>query len=192
MRFPSHRIRRRRWYSAGTSRGLIEAAPTLIPTPRHPAYSAGTSRGLIEARSWRPSRDGQRQYSAGTSRGLIEATAAPSRPYSRPSIPRELPAASLKLLLRLAVERQRTTYSAGTSRGLIEARTTATTRRSGGSSIPRELPAASLKRVGAARAGVRRDCIPRELPAASLKRSRRVVEPRQHGVVFRGNFPRPH
>ena len=135
--------------SAGNTRGLIEAIrragwsnalrfclPRGIPAASLKrlmqatfyaalASSAGNTRGLIEARAdaRRPGTD-RCSSSAGNTRGLIEASyASAGMPGTPTSLPRGIPAASLKRWanrpLRPAEERG---SSAGNTRGLIEAR----------------------------------------------------------------------
>ena len=61
-------------FSAGITRGLIEAFPLLFRSLRVPGFSAGITRGLIEAPRTDEGQSGRRRFSAGITRGLIEAS----------------------------------------------------------------------------------------------------------------------
>ena len=60
-------------FSAGITRGLIEACGTDAGAQRQHRFSAGITRGLIEAISIRTEHNGRAPFSAGITRGLIEA-----------------------------------------------------------------------------------------------------------------------
>ena len=154
--------------------------------------------------------------SAGNTRGLIEAVPVGTCRRTRTSLPRGIPAASLKrgqlvgllaLCRRLprgipaaslkrtarawcaAIAAQRS--SAGNTRGLIEAR-----RRdrplSGQMRLPRGIPAASLKPILLWFVPATVTRLPRGIPAASLKQLTVRVASTACDSVFRGEYPRPH
>ena len=100
--------------------------------------------------------------SAGNTRGLIEARGrAPAGTARRSSVPRGIPAASLKLQRGHPGHRQV-------------------------SGVPRGIPAASLKQVADHLAPHVRPGVPRGIPAASLKHRQRVVQSDRAGRVPRG------
>ena len=177
--------------------------------------SAGNTRGLIEARS--ASHCGYvLTSSAGNTRGLIEAHWHWSTLRNVGSLPRGIPAASLKHKEGLVRLRRGLWSSAGNTRGLIEARRAGRPSTPGRSRLPRGIPAASLKRQEPWCRHCAREGLPRGIPAASLKHSVTVTDggsgyvslPRgipaaslkQHrpdavhppARVFRGEYPRPH
>ena len=181
--------------SAGNTRGLIEARfrPDVVHSYLDTASSAGNTRGLIEAnRTSAGVGKRHRRSSAGNTRGLIEAITGIS-PTIRacPSLPRGIPAASLKHV-EYGQQQQR------------------------GASLPRGIPAASLKRSRhrdeqgrrressagntrglieaslGARPRLSRPCLPRGIPAASLKQHQCAGEPAGDVAVFRGEYPRPY
>ena len=110
------------------------------------------------------------ESSAGNTRGLIEARrAACEAARASGSLPRGIPAASLKPIRTSshAPNDDVRMSSAGNTRGLIEAAGTSTMGACGRVRLPRGIPAASLKRVRRRRWG-------------------------DAGLVFRGEYPRPH
>ena len=110
--------------------------------------------------------------SAGNTRGLIEASLQTVCSPSFSSLPRGIPAASLKPSVNQAVAVRVKTSSAGNTRGLIEAQYERPSPAGHPSSLPRGIPAASLKqhhRHARRRDG---DRLPRGIPAASLKHGR--------------------
>ena len=113
-------------FSAASGRGLIEADAGLrAPAGAgHGAFSAASGRGLIEARRFPTRRPAGRTFSAASGRGLIEARRSPACRRGRTSFPRHRAAASLKLGLELALERDDLLFSAASGRGLIEATNT--------------------------------------------------------------------
>ena len=181
------------------------------------AFSAGITRGLIEACEPSSDRRGRAAFSAGITRGLIEAgTVRKAEEHDAVGFPRGLPAASLKPRFRPRWPSPEPRFSAGITRGLIEAHfhlrgvqphqgrqfsagiTRGLIEASGTRKcvamyvcFPRGLPAASLKRRDdiLRRGGDVR--FPRGLPAASLKQCPRGGL-RVFHAVFRGDYPRPH
>ena len=154
--------------------------------------SAGNTRGLIEASRGCSGSSRTHRSSAGNTRGLIEA--APPRAARcapPPSLPRGIPAASLKPGARV---------------GHVENPV----------SLPRGIPAASLKPSCSPPAAQRERRLPRGIPAASLKpeaagnrvaalklssagNTRGLIEAKKRTAsslqtrrVFRGEYPRPH
>ena len=107
--------------SAGNTRGLIEARRGWPAGRRVRESSAGNTRGLIEAFSDLDIERQERACSAGNTRGLIEAIKPALVSERFWSLPRGIPAASLKL--------------AGVDERLPLGRR-----------LPRGIPAASLKR----------------------------------------------
>ena len=94
--------------------------------------------------AWTALNEETKKSSAGNTRGLIEAVCIPLDGRREWSLPRGIPAASLKL-------------------GVTPLP------RSRGNSLPRGIPAASLKLRVAGSPGERRTRLPRGIPAASLK-----------------------
>ena len=82
--------------SAGNTRGLIEATDQPRRDDDSDMSSAGNTRGLIEARRPTIIDPAGRQSSAGNTRGLIEAATAARAGPPAASLPRGIPAASLK------------------------------------------------------------------------------------------------
>ena len=113
--------------SAGNTRGLIEATSCSMPhwSADDTASSAGNTRGLIEACSASTWRATSEKSSAGNTRGLNEAHGISLRSTIGASLPRGIPAASLK--------RIRTEPRTGGGQTL--------------DGLPRGIPAASLKQV---------------------------------------------
>ena len=109
--------------------------------------------------------------SAGNTRGLIEAcNTARDIERDRRSLPRGIPAASLKHKLSRGTPARGRRSSAGNTRGLIEA--APVPRRpppAPAVCLPRGIPAASLKQGAPGRFATRPGCLPRGIPAASLK-----------------------
>ena len=60
-------------FSAGNTRGLIEAGTGAADREARKQFSAGNTRGLIEADPARSPRRLNCRFSAGNTRGLIEA-----------------------------------------------------------------------------------------------------------------------
>ena len=132
-----------------------------------------------------------KRSSAGNTRGLIEAFAAEANMWSRASLPRGIPAASLKLLHDRPHQRPLGVSSAGNTRGLIEARRAGTQAMRGrGSSAgnTRGLIEAQRLRVEPVAPG----------SASSAGNTRGLIEAAPQGRsaatrrVFRGEYPRPH
>ena len=84
--------------SAGNTRGLIEACSSPAADPEHRQSSAGNTRGLIEACTSSASLKAVPPVSAGNTRGLIEAWYPAAVRSNGTSLPRGIPAASLKHL----------------------------------------------------------------------------------------------
>ena len=132
--------------------------------------SAGNTRGLIEA-AW-----GSQAHRPATSlpRGIPAASLkrlAPGRGKHALQVfrlPRGIPAASLKLCVVCTTADGPGRSSAGNTRGLIEAYRTSRVGRVG-QRLPRGIPAASLKPEQWHRFGFDPRGLPRGIPAASLK-----------------------
>ena len=187
-------------FSAGNTRGLIEAAQRQFFTDRASApFSAGNTRGLIEASLTCPNGDPshvERTFSAGNTRGLIEAewrSLLSWLPASR-CFPRGIPAASLKQITDHATlpSPQIARFSAGNTRGLIEAAVRGS-HYGTGMCFPRGIPAASLKQA------LCQVSIEHGYRTFSAGNTRGLIEANRvrssHpacSTVFRGEYPRPH
>ena len=162
--------------SAGNTRGLIEAG-SRTASRRCAAMSAAHGTARHEGR----------ESSAGNTRGLIEAREPEEPPPSTRSLPRGIPAASLKLDRGEDAMLAQRESSAGNTRGLIEA-----------PSVPDRPSSAPLSSAGNTRGLIEAASgwalapsppprLPRGIPAASLKpngRSARSTRPMPSSGYF--------
>ena len=153
--------------------------------------SAGNTRGLIEAVEPDEYR-GRAECSLprGIPAASLKLLTGPILVAPSQSLPRGIPAASLKQNLKFHLLVVSTRSSAGNTRGLIEAPLTSTGTASP-TCLPRGIPAASLKPRSRRMDHQRDGGLPRGIPAASLKR-RCPAASAQRPSVFRGEYPRPH
>ena len=133
--------------------------------------SAGNTRGLIEASTTSELRRVEdNRSSAGNTRGLIEAGAAgASQTPPLPSLPRGIPAASLKRILPLPGRWRRGRLPRGIPAASLKLRHVRHDLQRL-QRLPRGIPAASLKPVVCVHSFEELDGLPRGIPAASLKR----------------------